>query len=450
MGVNRMTRPTAAIILAAGQSTRMKSAKSKVLHEIGGRSLLAHVLATCEGLKLDRIAVVSGPDGEDVRAATEGAGALSVIQDPPLGTGHAVLAAKDAIANFKGDLVILYGDTPLIEAGTIEQMFSARADGADLVVLGFHAADAAPYGRLVMDGDQLARIVEAKDATAQERKIDFVNSGVMVADAKTLMDLLSKVTNNNANAEYYLTDVVGLANDAGLACSAIECPEEEVLGVNSRVELAAAEAALQKRLRLRAIEAGATMVAPETVFFSFDTELAPDCWIGPNVVFGPGVKVGEGAVIKSFSHLEGASIGAGAQVGPYARLRPGAKLDKDAKVGNFVEIKKAHIEEGAKVNHLTYIGDARVGAGANIGAGVITCNYDGFDKFFTDIGAGTFIGSNTSLIAPVVVEAGAYVGSGSVITKHVEEDALALTRPEFKQIKGWAAKFRARKNKSKD
>ena len=445
-----MTRTTAAIILAAGQSTRMKSAKSKVLHEIGGRSLFAHVLATCESLKLDRIAVVSSPDGDDVRTATEGAGAISAVQDPPLGTGHAVLAAKDAVANFKGDLVVLYADTPLIEPGTIEQMFSAREDGADLVVLGFRAADPAPYGRLVMDGDKLARIVEAKDATAQERKLDFVNSGVMVADTQTLLDLLSKVTNKNANGEYYLTDVIGLANDAGLTCSAIECPEEEVLGVNSRIELAAAEAALQKRLRVQAIETGATMVAPETVFLSFDTELAPDCWIGPNVVFGPGVKVGEGAVIKSFSHLEGASVGAGAQVGPYARLRPGAKLDKDAKVGNFVEIKKAHIEEGAKVNHLTYIGDARVGAGTNIGAGVITCNYDGFEKHFTDIGEGAFIGSNTSLIAPVVVEAGAYVGSGSVITKYVEEDALALTRPEFKQVKGWAAKFRARKNKSKD
>jgi len=445
-----MTRPAAAIILAAGQSTRMKSAKSKVLHEIGGRSLLAHVLATCEGLLLDRIAVVSSPDGEDVRTAAEGAGAISAIQNPPLGTGHAVLAAKDAVANFQGDLVVLYGDTPLIEAATIEQMIGARETGADLVVLGFRAADPAPYGRLVMEGGRLARIVEAKDATEQERRIDFVNSGVMVADAQTLLDLLSKVTNNNVNGEYYLTDVVGLANEAGLTCSAIECPEEEVLGVNSRAELAAAEAALQKRLRMRAIEAGATMVAPETVFLSFDTELAPDCWIGPNVVFGPGVKVGEGAQIKSFSHLEGASVAANAQVGPYARLRPGAQIDKGAKVGNFVEIKKAHIEEGAKVNHLTYIGDARVGAGANIGAGVITCNYDGFDKFFTDIGAGTFIGSNTSLIAPVVVEAGAYVGSGSVITKQVEEDALALTRPDFKQIKGWAAKFRARKSKSKD
>ncbi len=444
-----MTRATAAIILAAGHSTRMKSAKSKVLHEIGGRSLLGHVLASCAALKAGHMVVVSNPAGEDVRAAAEATGAGTAIQDPPLGTGHAVLAAKNALKDFDGDLVILYGDTPLVEPATIDAMLAARSSGTDVVVLGFRAADPGPYGRMIMDGGALKRIVEAKEASAEELTIDLVNSGVMVADAKTMFDLLSKVTNDNAKGEYYLTDVVRLANDAGLSCGVIECPEDEVLGVNSRAELAAAEAALQRRLRARAMDGGVTMVAPETVFLSHDTKLAPDSWIGPNVVFGPGVTVGEGAKINAFSHLEGASVAANAQVGPYARLRPGTQLDKGAKVGNFVEVKKAHIEEGAKVNHLTYIGDARVGAGANIGAGVITCNYDGFDKYFTDIGAGAFIGSNTSLVAPVVVEAGAYVGSGSVITKAVEEDALALTRPEFKQISGWAMKFRARKKKEK-
>lgn len=444
-----MTRATAAIILAAGHSTRMKSTKSKVLHEIGGRTMLDHVLATCGALKFDRVVVVSSPAGEDVRAAAEAAGAGTAIQDPPLGTGHAVLAAKDALEDFDGDLVILYGDTPLVEPATIQAMLNARSIGTDVIVLGFRAADPGPYGRMIMDGGALKRIVEAKEASAEELTIDLVNSGVMVARAKTMFDLLSKVTNDNAKGEYYLTDVVRLANEAGLACGVIECPEDEVLGVNSRAELAMAEAALQRRLRGRAMDGGVTMVAPETVFLSHDTKLAPDCWIGPNVVFGPGVTVGEGAKINAFSHLEGASVAANAQVGPYARLRPGAQLDKGAKVGNFVEVKKARIEEGAKVNHLTYIGDARVGANANIGAGVITCNYDGFDKYFTDIGAGAFIGSNTSLVAPVVVEAGAYVGSGSVITKTVDKDALALTRPEFRQISGWAAKFRARKKKEK-
>jgi len=444
-----MARQVAAIILAAGHSTRMKSAKSKVLHEIGGRSLLGHVLATCDGLNFDRTVVVTSPAGKDLRAAAEAAGADVAVQDPPRGTGHAVQAAQETLKDFDGDLVILYGDTPLVEPGTIKMMLGERERGTDVVVLGFCAADPGPYGRMIVESEKLKRIVEAKDANEDELKIDLVNSGVIAADAKSMFGLLGQVTNDNAKGEFYLTDIVRLANEAGLTCGVIECPEDEVLGVNSRAELAAAEAALQRRLRKRALDAGVTMVAPETVFLSHDTELAADCVVAPNVIFGPGVSVGEGAEIKAFSHLEGATVAANAQVGPYARLRPGAVLDKGAKVGNFVEVKKAHVEEGAKVNHLTYIGDARVGAGANIGAGVITCNYDGFDKYFTDIGAGAFIGSNTALVAPVVVEAGAYIGSGSVITKTVEEDALALTRPEFKQISGWAAKFRARKQKEK-
>jgi len=444
-----MARPVAAIILAAGQSTRMKSAKSKVLHEIGGRSLLGHVLATCAAAKIGRVVVVRSPEAADVQSAAEGAGAAAAVQDPPLGTGHAVLAAKDALEDFDGDVVILYGDTPLIEPTTIEAMLERRSAGTDIVMLGFRPEDPGPYGRMIMAGDKLTRIVEAHEANDEECKINLVNSGVVVADAKTLFELLSKVTNDNAKGEYYLTDIIALANKAGKTCGVIECPEDEVIGVNSKSELAMAEAALQRRLRARALEAGVTMVAPDTVFLSFDTELSPDCIIGPNVVFAPGVNVGEGAEVRAFSHLEGASIAAGAQVGPFARLRPGAIVDKGARVGNFVEVKKAHIEEGAKVNHLSYIGDARVGANANVGAGVITCNYDGFDKYLTDIGEGAFIGSNTSLIAPVVVEAGAYIGSGSVITKKVEKDALALTRAEHKQLGGWAAKFRARKQKEK-
>ncbi len=444
-----MARPAAAIILAAGQSKRMKSATSKVLHEIGGRSLLAHVLATCAALELERTVVVRSPEAGDVKDAAEAAGVPSAIQEKPLGTGHAVQAARKALGSFSGDVIVLYGDTPLVEPGTIERMLAARADGADVVVLGFIAANPGLYGRLIMDGNHLTCIVEAGDASAEERAIDFVNSGVMVAGAETLFGLLDSVSNKNASGEYYLTDVVSLANGKGLSCTAIECPEDEVLGVNSRAELAAAEAALQRRLRARALEAGVTMVAPETVFLSYDTALARDCWVGPNVVFAPGVKVGEGAEVRAFSHLEGATLAPGAQVGPFARLRPGAVVGKAARVGNFVEVKKAHIEDGAKVNHLSYIGDARVGANANVGAGVITCNYDGFDKHFTDIGEGAFVGSNTALIAPVVVEAGAYIGSGSVISKKVESDALALTRAEHKQIKGWAAKFRARKEKEK-
>ncbi len=438
----------AAIILAAGKSTRMKSARSKVLHEIGGRSLLHHVLATCEEAKLSPQVVVTSPDGSDVRSAAEVFGAATAVQDPPLGTGHAVQAAQEALKSHEGDVAVLFGDTPLIEAATLAAMSSARRARADIVVLGFDADDPTPYGRLVMSTDgNLEKIVEAKDATETERAIGFVNSGVLLADAKQLFALLDNVTNDNAKGEYYLTDVIGLAREAGLTCTAIKCDEAEVLGVNSRSDLAAAEAAFQDKMRGRALGAGVTMVAPETVFFSYDTDLAADCWIGPNVVFGPGVTVASGATIKSFSHLEGATVGANADIGPYARLRPGADIQTSARIGNFVEIKKATIEPGAKVNHLSYIGDARVGPKANIGAGVITCNYDGFNKSLTEIGAGAFIGSNSSLVAPVKVADGAYIGSGSVITKAVEGDALALTRGPLKQIKGWAAKHRARNTK---
>ncbi len=441
---------TAAIILAAGQSKRMKSARSKVLHDIGGRPLIHHVLATCAGADLAPVVVVTSPGASDLGAVVMDAAshAKLAVQTEALGTGHAVQAGLPAIEDFSGDLVVLFGDTPLVTPETILQMKQQRRGGADVVVLGFRAADPAGYGRLVLGANgALDRIVEAKDASPEELSIDFVNSGVLLADADRLRELLSAVTNNNAAGEYYLTDVVRLARAQGLVCRAIECPEDEVIGVNSRVDLAKAEAVLQDRLRGKILAGGVTLVAPETVFLSADTEIGADTWVGPNVVFGPGVKVGEGAIIKSFSHLEGATLADGAEVGPYARLRPGAEIGKGARIGNFVEVKKAKIEEGAKVNHLSYIGDARVGAKANIGAGVITCNYDGFDKYQTDIGAGAFVGTNSSLVAPVTIADGAYIGSGSVITKDVEENALGLSRPEQKQISGWAAKFRARKSK---
>lgn len=441
---------TAAIILAAGQSKRMKSARSKVLHEIGGRALLHHVLATCEGAALAPVVVVTSPGADDISklVGEVAPSAQTAVQAKALGTGHAVQAGLPALDGFRGDLVVLFGDTPLVTPETIEMMKQERAAGADVVVLGFRAAEPGGYGRLVTSADgTLDRIVEAKDATAKELAIDFVNSGVLLGDAGVLTELLDAVTNNNAAGEYYLTDVVRLARTQGLVCRAIECPEEEVIGVNSRVDLAKAEAVLQDRLRANLLAAGVTLVAPETVFLSADTVIGPDTWVGPNVVFGPGVTVGKAATIKSFCHLEGATLADGAEVGPYARLRPGAEIGEGARIGNFVEVKKAQVEAGAKVNHLSYIGDARVGANANIGAGVITCNYDGFDKHKTDIGAGAFVGTNSSLVAPVKIADGAYIGSGSVITRDVEEDALALSRPEQKQITGWAAKFRARKSK---
>ncbi len=441
---------TAAIILAAGQSKRMKSAHSKVLHEIGGRALVHHVLVACESAGLSPLTVVISPGADDVSAAVHDISgkAILAVQSEPLGTGHAVQAAMPSLEGFDGDLMVLFGDTPLVTLETIEKMKQSRATGADIVVLGFRAADPAAYGRLVLDADgALDRIVEAKDANADELAIDFVNSGVLLGDANTLKNLLAAVTNNNAAGEYYLTDVVRLARVQGLTCRAIECPEDEVIGVNSRADLARAEALLQGRLRTQAMSSGVTLSAPETVFLSADTKIGSDTTIAPHVVFGPGVTVGAGVTIKSFSHLEGATLADEAQVGPYARLRPGAEIGAGARIGNFVEVKKAQIEEGAKVSHLAYIGDARVGAKANIGAGVITCNYDGFDKHFTDIGAGAFVGTNSSLVAPVKIGDGAYIGSGSVITKAVEDDALALTRSEQKQITGWAAKFRARKSK---
>ncbi len=423
---------TAAIILAAGQGTRMKSDLPKVLHELAGAPLFAHALASARALQPDKIVLVVGHGGEAVAEAARAMDPDIVVveQAEQHGTGHAVAQARDALAEFSGDVVVLYGDTPFISGGTLQKMQAARAAGHDVVVLGFEADDPGRYGRLLMNGDQLTGIVEFKDASDKERAITLCNSGVKMADAGTLFDLIAGVGNDNASGEYYLTDIVALARKRGLGATAVTCPEAETLGVNSRADLAAAEAVFQARARAQALDDGVTLVAPDTVHFSHDTVLGRDVVVEPNVVFGPGVTVETGARIRAFSHLEGAHVGGGAIVGPYARLRPGAELGNGARVGNFVEIKNAEIGEGAKVNHLSYVGDASVGEAANIGAGTITCNYNGVEKFRTEIGARAFIGSDTMLVAPVRVGDEAMTASGSVITRNVPDGALALGRAD--------------------
>jgi bifunctional UDP-N-acetylglucosamine pyrophosphorylase/glucosamine-1-phosphate N-acetyltransferase len=438
----------AAVILAAGQGTRMKSQTPKVLHTIGGRAMVDRAIDAAEALGCAPIVVVASPASAaviDHVTARLGQAAVA-LQDPPLGTGHAVLAARPILDRFEGDVVVTYADGPLLSAGDVAPLFALRDAGADMAVLGFEAADPAAYGRLVMgEGGALLKIVEAKDASAAERAITACNSGVLVAPARLLFDLLSKVRNDNAKHEYYLTDVVGLANAAGLKVRAAFAPEEAVMGVNSQAELAAAESAFQVRRRGELMDAGVTMTAPQTVHLSSDTEIAGGVTVEPYVVFGPGVTIEAGATIRSFSHLEGCVVRAGAIVGPYARLRPGADIGPDAHIGNFVEVKKVKVGKGAKANHLSYLGDGSVGAGANIGAGTIFCNYDGFDKHETHVGENAFIGSNSALVAPVRVGAGAYTGSGSVITQDVNADALALGRAPQVEKPGWAARFRAMK-----
>jgi bifunctional UDP-N-acetylglucosamine pyrophosphorylase/glucosamine-1-phosphate N-acetyltransferase len=423
--------PVAVIVLAAGQGTRMNSDLPKVLHPLAGAPLIAHALAAARGVEPERTVVVTGHGGEAVAAAARAIDPeLRVVeQAEQLGTGHAVLQAAPELAGFEGDAIVLYGDTPFIRLETLKAMLEARVAGAGVVVLGFEAAEPGGYGRLVRDAaGGLAAIVEAKDATPEQRAIRLCNSGLMAADAATLFDLLAEVGNDNAKGEYYLTDVVALARSRGLSAAAITCPEAETLGVNSRADLAAAEAAFQARARAEAMANGATLTDPATVWFALDTVIGRDVVIGPNVVFGPEVTVESGATIHAFCHLEGCHVSRGAKVGPFARLRPGAEIAEDVHIGNFVEIKNAIVEEGAKANHLAYIGDARVGARANIGAGTITCNYDGVFKHRTEIGAGAFIGSNSALVAPVAVGARAVVAAGSVITQDVPEDALAIAR----------------------
>lgn len=445
-------RARAAIILAAGQGTRMKSEVPKVLHEVGGRAMLDWALMAAGEVGAERIVVVTGAHAPSVRehvVRVLGPGATA-IQDPPLGTAHAVRAAEPALADFDGDVAILYGDAPFVPPQRIEEMFALRADKGGLVVIAFEARDPTGYGRVVSREGVVERIIEHKDATEVERANRLCNSGVMCADARTLFQLLGQVRNENAKGEYYLTDIVALGRAAGQTTHVLIGEESDAMGVNSRVELAAAESAFQRRTRLAMMEAGVTLIDPDTVFFSHDTQVAADVVIEPNVFFGKGVKIARGARIKAFCHIEGAEIGEGANVGPSARLRPGTRLGPNVKIGNFVEVKNATFGAKAQASHLTYVGDADVGARANLGAGTITCNYDGFDKYRTTIGEDAFIGSDTALVAPVKIGDRAYTGTGSVITKDVPEGALGVARSRQANIEGWADKNRAKKQKPKD
>jgi bifunctional UDP-N-acetylglucosamine pyrophosphorylase/glucosamine-1-phosphate N-acetyltransferase len=442
---------TLAIVLAAGKGTRMKSDIPKVMHALAGAPMLVHVLAAARAASVDEICVVVGPDMEEVGDIARGIDPKIpvVLQAEQRGTADAVKAAQNAFAGFGGSVIVLYGDTPLLHAETINRIRRELADGADIVVIGFEAKDPTGYGRLLLDEcGKLVGIREEKDASAEERVITLCNSGIMgFGSSKTLADLLSRIGNANAKGEFYLTDAVTLAHAGALDTRMLRADASEVVGVNSRAELAQAEATIQHRLRDKVMAEGATLIAPETVFLSHDTKIGKDVVIEPNVFIGPGVVIEDRATIHAFCHFVEARIGANAEVGPFARLRPGTELGSKTKVGNFVEIKKSQIAEGAKVPHLTYVGDTSVGARANIGAGTITCNYDGFAKHRTEIGAGAFIGSNSSLVAPVKIGEGAYVGSGSVISKDVPADALALTRAPHEERPGWAARFRKLKER---
>jgi len=440
-----------AVVLAAGLGTRMKSATPKVLHKVAGRPMINHVLATLDEIGADHTVVVVG-DGMGALAEAVRPHATAV-QRERLGTAHAVLAARAYIeAHPADDLLVLYGDTPLITAGTLRAMLAARRaePRPGVVVLGVEPAEPGPYGRLILDdAGRLDAIVEAKDATPDQLAVGLCNSGVMVIDGAGALDWLSRIGNANAKGEFYLTDIIAVARAEGAATAVVNGDADEVLGVNSRIELAEAEAIAQRRLRARAMANGATMTDPATVHLSWDTDLGRDVVIGPNVVFGPGVRVADNVEIRAFCHIEGASIASNTVIGPFARLRPGADLGAGVHVGNFVEIKAATLGEGTKVNHLSYVGDSDVGEGVNIGAGTITCNYDGHVKSKTVIGAGAFIGSNTALVAPVTVGAGAIVGAGSAISKDVAAGALAVTRAEQKEVAGWADRFNARRRKEK-
>ncbi|MGZ8285122.1 MAG: bifunctional UDP-N-acetylglucosamine diphosphorylase/glucosamine-1-phosphate N-acetyltransferase GlmU [Allosphingosinicella sp.] len=440
-----MSRPLAALILAAGKGTRMKSELHKVLHPIAGRPMIEHLLESVETLGAERVVVVVGDRREQLETALAGRAEFAV-QEPQLGTGHAVLQAKEALAGFDGDVLLLSGDVPFIRPLTMRAMLDALHGAAApaSVVLGFRPPDAGAYGRIVAGADgRVARIVEHKDASEEERAIGLCNSNLFAIRSKDLWPLLERVDNDNAQHEYYLPDIVGIAAADGRASSLIEGDAAEAIGPNSRSEFALAEAAWQARRRAEAMAEGATLIAPETVWFAFDTKLGRDVTIEPDVFFGPGVSIADNVRIRAFSHIEGATIASGAEIGPYARLRPGTIIGEKARVGNFVETKKAKLGPGAKANHLTYLGDAEVGAGANVGAGTITCNYDGYFKYGTVIGEGAFIGSNSALVAPVSIGAGAIVGAGSVVTRDVEADALALARGTQEAKPGWAARFRA-------
>ena len=446
-----MPQLRAAVILAAGYGSRMKSGLPKVLHRLGGRTLLDWVVALARAVDASLIcAVVSKRTGQVGKAAARALGGGAVaVQDPPSGTGDAVKCAAGVLEGFEGNVITLYADTPLIHPQTIARVFAALEDGACMAVLGFEAKDPGAYGRLVLNAEgTLEAIVEAKDANAAQKAITLCNSGVLAAPAPLLFSLLGEVTNDNASHEYYLTDVVALARARGREVVVVKASEEELLGINSQTELAAAEAVFQARKRAELLNAGVHLVAPETVFASWDTLIGAGSVIEPFVVFGPGVRLGTDAHIHSFSNLAGVMAGESVHIGPYARLRPGTELGAHAKIGNFVETKKARIGDGTKISHLSYIGDAIIGAEVNIGAGTITCNYDGFDKHTTVIESGAFVGTNTALVAPVRVGAGAFTGSGSVITKDVPDDALGVARGRQRNIEGWADSFRNTKKRS--
>ncbi len=444
-------RTCLAIVLAAGEGTRMRATLPKVLHQIGHRTLLEHALRTAMQAGGSRLAVVVGPNqtavANEVRRIAPDARIFE--QRERLGTAHAVLAARDALVQGRNDVLVMFADTPLVRAETLARLRQALAEGAGVGVLGFALANPTGYGRLITRDGELVEIREEKEASEAEKKITLCNGGLMALAGKHALAILDKIGNANAKGEYYLTDAVAIARAMGLRAVAIETTEDDVRGVNTKAQLAEAEAVLQQRLRAAALEAGVTMIAPQTVFLSTDTRFGKDVTIEPNVIFGPGVTVEDGAVIRAFSHLEGARVGKNARVGPFARLRPGAELGTDVHIGNFVEVKAATIEDGAKANHLAYIGDARVGAGANIGAGTITCNYDGFAKHKTDIGQGAFIGTNSSLVAPVKIGDGAYIGSGSVITTDVPADSLAIGRGRQSVKEGWAKRLRDLKRLSR-
>ena len=444
------SQPIAAIILAAGKGTRMKSALPKVMHRIAGRTMVGHVLANLAPLGSKSKVVVVAPGMDQV--AREVAPLSTAVQHEQLGTGHAVGCAKEALGTFDGTVLVLFGDSPFISTATLQALVTrrAQADNPAVVVLGMRPADPAKYGRLILDAaGNLERIVEWKDANAEERAVTLCNSAVMAIDGKALWSLIDRIDNKNANGEYYLTDIVEFARRDGRACAVVEAPEAELMGVNSRAELAIAEALYQDRHRQAAMDAGATLIDPKSVFFTADTRLGRDVVIGPNVVFGPGVEVADNVEIRAFCHIEGAKIASGAVIGPFARLRPGADIGADAHIGNFVEVKNSVVGAGAKANHLSYLGDADIGAKSNIGAGTITCNYDGYLKARTVIGADAFIGSNSALVAPVRIGDGAIVGAGSVITRDVEADAIAVARGEQVARAGRARDFRAQRQKLK-
>ncbi|MDG4907761.1 bifunctional UDP-N-acetylglucosamine diphosphorylase/glucosamine-1-phosphate N-acetyltransferase GlmU [Mesorhizobium sp. WSM4898] len=439
-------RSCLSVILAAGEGTRMKSAMPKVLHAIAGLPMVAHVVKAAEAAGATGLALVIGHGADEMRKAVQkfAPKAETFVQEKRLGTAHAVLAAREAIAKGYDDILVMFGDTPLIDAAALAAARQKLAEGAAVAVIGFRPPNPTGYGRLIEKGGRLVAIREEKDCSEAEKKLGFCNAGMMAVAGNQALRLLDKVGNNNAKGEFYLTDIVELAGADGLDVVATEASFDSALGINNRAELAEAEAIWQARQRREAMLAGVTLIAPETVYFSHDTEIGADTIVEPHVWFGPGVKIASGAKIHAFSHIEGATIASNCDVGPFARLRPGADLRQKAKVGNFCEVKQATIEEGAKVNHLTYIGDARVGAGANIGAGTITCNYDGFSKFFTDIGEGAFVGSNSALVAPVTIGKGGYIASGSVITESVPDDALAFGRARQKTLPGKGKELRER------